>query len=242
MSATATVHDESLHPRDPQGKFATKPASEADVALTTPARAQMTREDYAHLSSEYGRFSQGYTDEDINAVLDNLEGAEMVCVWDRAEGDYFTGDSEIVGRVGDGPWRRIHPELWNHLTGEDDTLDGGFCTECGAECVVEEDGTSHHLDEDGSVDYNADADHVALDESLTERPNGASPVLDPATPLLEDEPYELQDLDDLDRSGANIAIESDYDEDVCECGPRWTTVRASTGCAATAPTGPRTRS
>lgn len=204
------------------GQFASGSTAEPEgVGLTVASApvepAPMTREDHRFLAGEFGRFSGGYTDDDINAVLEDLEGAEMVCVWDRTEDGDFTGDSEIVGRVGDGPWRRISPELWNHLAGEDNGLDGGTCSECGGECVVEEDGTSHHLNANGEVDHDADADHVALDESLAANPLGPAPVLSEDTPLLADEPYELQDLDHLERSGANIALDSD-DEDVCSCG------------------------
>lgn len=220
MSTAAIAYDETKHPRASDGKFATKPATESDTQLGSPlAPAPMSDEDYRHLVTEFGTFENGYDEDDITSMLEDLEGAEMVCVWDRNEDGDFTGDSEIVGRVGDGPWRRIHPDLWNHLSGEDDSLDGGACTECGGECVVEEDGVSHHLTADGQVDHDADADHVALDESLTENPTGSAPWLDPSTPLLSDEPYELQHLDECTRFGANVAIETDEDDEGgCSCG------------------------
>lgn len=220
MSTAAIAYDESKHPRDPGGKFAPKPASESDTDLAAPnAPAQMSHEDHRFLAGEFGRLEGGYDEEDIDAIFLDMEGAEMVCVWESNEDGSFTGDSEIVGRVGDGPWRRIHPELWNHLTGEDDTLGGGVCTDCGGECVVQEDGTSHHLDADGSPDYDADADHVALDESLVETPGQPASTLREGTPLLSDEPYDLQYLDEHYRDGANIAVESDDDdEDTCSCG------------------------
>ncbi len=44
------------------------------------------------------------------------------------------------------------------------TLDATFCYECGEPVVTEENGVSHHLNDDGEIDYDADADHVALDE------------------------------------------------------------------------------
>lgn len=50
-----------------------------------------------------------------------------------------------------------------------------------------------------------------LDESLVE--GVTPPLLDESTPLLSDEPYERQDLDELCRSGANLAAETDHDED-----------------------------
>jgi hypothetical protein len=30
--------------------------------------------------------------------------------------------------------------------------------------IIEEGGTSHHIDEDGQVDHDLDADHVAIDQ------------------------------------------------------------------------------
>lgn len=204
------------------GQFATGSTAEASgvglvVVTERSAPASMSREDHRFLAGEHATFRDGYTPEDIDSVLGDLEGAEMVCVWATAEDGDFTGDSEIVGRVGEGPWRRIHPELWGHLTGEDDSLDGGSCSECGGECVVEEDGVSHHLTVDGQVDHDADADHVALDQWLTQDPTPTPAVLAEGTPLLDDEPFEVQDLDDRFRSGANIAFDVD-DEDVCWCG------------------------
>ncbi|WP_114906747.1 hypothetical protein [Ornithinimicrobium murale] len=220
MSTAVATYDETQHPRGDGGRFTIKPASESDAELGAAlAPAPMSDEDHRFLVGEFGRFENGYDDQDIDSVLSSIEGAEMVCVWDSNEDGDFTGDSEIVGRVGDGPWRRIRPELWNHLSGEDGTLGGGTCSDCGGECVVAEDGTSNHLSVSGEVDHDADADHVALDESLVENPLDPAPLLSEGTPLLSDEPYEVQDLDDRYRSGANIAFESDGDdEDVCSCG------------------------
>lgn len=36
------------------------------------------------------------------------------------------------------------------------------CYECGAEVSVDENGVSYHLEPDGSIDYDRDADHVAI--------------------------------------------------------------------------------
>lgn len=209
--------------RQPDGRFGPTAAPESGVTELAPAPARMSHEDHRFLATEAGTFAEGYTEEDVDRVLGDLEGAEMVVVWNEHSDGMFTGDSEIVGRVGDGPWRPVSPQMWDHLTGQDGSLGGGTCTECGGECVVEEDGVSHHLTADGDVDHDADADHVALDESLVENPgDGPAPVLSEATPLLADEPYERQDLDGMYRSGANVAVEVDHDElddDVCgECG------------------------
>jgi hypothetical protein len=35
-----------------------------------------------------------------------------------------------------------------------------FCSECGQRMIVEENGVSHHLKEDGEIDHDADANHV----------------------------------------------------------------------------------
>lgn len=207
--------------RRTDGRFGPTVALEADTELAPAmAPASMTHEDHGFLATERGVFAQGYTEEDVDRVLGDMEGADMVVLWNEHSDGMFTGDSEIVGRVGDGPWRPVSPQIWDHLTGQDSSLGGGTCAECGGECVVEEDGVSHHLTADGEVDHDADADHVALDESLTD---GDAPVLSESTPLLADEPYERQDLDDLYRSGANVAAETvdddDSDDDSCsECG------------------------
>jgi hypothetical protein len=39
-----------------------------------------------------------------------------------------------------------------------------YCTECGNEMEIDQNGISNHL-VDGEIDYDADADHVALAES-----------------------------------------------------------------------------
>lgn len=38
-----------------------------------------------------------------------------------------------------------------------------YCNECGELCKVDG-GVSNHVDEDGNIDYDADADHVAIPE------------------------------------------------------------------------------
>lgn len=40
------------------------------------------------------------------------------------------------------------------------------CDECGADMVLEPDGTSHHLDPDGEIDWDTDRDHVAFSREL----------------------------------------------------------------------------
>ena len=38
-----------------------------------------------------------------------------------------------------------------------------YCFECGNEMVVNDDGTTNHVNDDGEIDYDLDFDHVALD-------------------------------------------------------------------------------
>lgn len=38
------------------------------------------------------------------------------------------------------------------------------CYECGEPMMLDENEVSHHLDADGNIDHDADADHVALDD------------------------------------------------------------------------------
>lgn len=40
-----------------------------------------------------------------------------------------------------------------------------FCNECGCGCVRSEDGITNHVTDDNDIDYNLDADHVALPEN-----------------------------------------------------------------------------
>ena len=40
-----------------------------------------------------------------------------------------------------------------------------YCKECGEKCKVLDNGISHHIDNDHSVDYDADADHCAIPEN-----------------------------------------------------------------------------
>lgn len=64
-----------------------------------------------------GTFVEGYTEEDVDDFAANLNGTmEVRCVWDRIDEWGFGGDSEMVGRVGDGPWRPMSSEFWTYLT------------------------------------------------------------------------------------------------------------------------------
>ena len=67
------------------------------------------------------------------------------------------GCGEPVLEAGDG-WNGFCPSCADRLFGK-------TCAECGEPMLVEE-GTevSHHVTEDGDIDYQADADHVAIDD------------------------------------------------------------------------------
>lgn len=65
------------------------------------------------------------------------------------------------------------------------------CAECGARVTIDENEVINHLDEDGNVDYDADADHVAIDDEQVE-PNA---VPDP----------DISDINDITQSLINDA-------------------------------------
>lgn len=44
------------------------------------------------------------------------------------------------------------------------------CAECGQAMQIDDDGVANHLTEEGEIDYDADAEHVAIDER--EYPDG----------------------------------------------------------------------
>lgn len=69
------------------------------------------------------------------------------------------------------------------------SLEGASCARCAGEVVIERDGVSHHLDPDGCVDHDADADHVALDDAPF---SGGGPPL-AAAPELTDRQAHVMD-------------------------------------------------
>lgn len=73
-----------------------------------------------------------------------------------------------------------------------------LCSECGGPCEVDGNGVSNHIDADGGIDYDTDADHVAIPEhSAPPSPPHSTPwpMADQLT--LEDRTYELDDATDL---------------------------------------------
>lgn len=64
-----------------------------------------------------GTFSEGYTEEDVEDFASNLHGTmDLRCVWGHIDEWGFGGDSEMVGKMGDGPWRPLASEFWTYLT------------------------------------------------------------------------------------------------------------------------------
>lgn len=115
-----------LHPRRPDGKFATKANANPDpsATLTDTPTGHLTGADVAHLSAHRGVLKDGYTPEDVTNVLRPVTGVELACVWDMNDDWGFGGDSEIVGRVNDeSPWRPISNELASHLNGDGAPVD-----------------------------------------------------------------------------------------------------------------------
>lgn len=39
-----------------------------------------------------------------------------------------------------------------------------FCFECGGRMIVNDNGTTHHVNDDGEIDYDKDAAHVAYED------------------------------------------------------------------------------
>ncbi|APE04170.1 hypothetical protein BM526_19570 (plasmid) [Alteromonas mediterranea] len=50
------------------------------------------------------------------------------------------------------------------MLSDDDSEKTLYCTECGNDMKIDENGISNHIDNDGSIDYELDADHVAIAE------------------------------------------------------------------------------
>lgn len=84
--------------------------------------APATPADLNHLAPYAGAFQDGYDEVDIDTVLSGITGAELVCVWEGRDECGPHGHSQIIGRVGEGPWRELHPDLWDYLTNPGATL------------------------------------------------------------------------------------------------------------------------
>lgn len=130
-----------------------------------------------------GGNDEGYLDVVVEGG-DNLMGKkndpkldEDIQEWaDDAYGYSGAGDGSAYGdtviydlvkmKVTTQEWmmqRKESPEEEGDLeVGSDD--EGSCCRECGNPMMVGDDGVSHHLSDDGWVDHDLDADHVAIAE------------------------------------------------------------------------------
>lgn len=87
-----------------------------DALLDLDVQPHFEQSDRDYLSTHAaGSLAEGYTSDDIRGLARNVNGVQLAAVWERYEDDY-TGDSEILGRVGDGPWRSLSVEAWEFLT------------------------------------------------------------------------------------------------------------------------------
>ena len=114
---------ESDHPREGDGKFASKPpapeVANADLSQsvampdTTASEATLSA-----LNEDTGRFENGYTSEDVDDFASEYadSGVEFAVVWDRFEDGDCAGDSQLIGRSRDGgPWRTVDPKVYDKL-------------------------------------------------------------------------------------------------------------------------------
>lgn len=76
-------------------------------------------------------FSEGYTDEDIEALTVGLTSTQFVCVWEFRDNLGYGGDSEIIGRDirpdgTFGPWKAMSTDFFSYLFNPDTdlTIDG----------------------------------------------------------------------------------------------------------------------
>ena len=72
------------------------------------------------------------------------------------------GGLRLVEVNGEGKETGITLEVGGLPETEQD--DGDICQACGKPMTIDDTGSSFHLDGDGGVDYDADADHTALKE------------------------------------------------------------------------------
>lgn len=109
---------EQAHPRSDTGRFTEKAAADPGTAVLTasplpqPAR---TEADVAAMTEHRGWFVNGYDPSDINDFVHAFEDAQFACVWSGNDDWSPCGDSELVGRVGEGPWRPLSTQLYTFL-------------------------------------------------------------------------------------------------------------------------------
>lgn len=72
----------------------------------------------------HGRFADGYTPEEINAVFGRIAdegGPHLVCVWDFADEYGFGGNSEFFAEDKDGDLFEVQPDIHLWLSGQPET-------------------------------------------------------------------------------------------------------------------------
>lgn len=78
---------------------------------------------YTITAPDIGKFADGYTPDDVNrwasAVILFNPAVTVSAVWESYDGDGHHGCSELIVRVGDGPWRAISTAWWRVLNGDD---------------------------------------------------------------------------------------------------------------------------
>ncbi|MEV6404002.1 hypothetical protein AB0M58_13790 [Streptomyces bobili] len=88
-----------------------------------PALSASADEVLEKIADLKGRFTDGYTPEDINGVFARIEeagGPSLVCAWERLDENGFGGNSEFYVDV-DGGLREISPDIYRWLNGQQDS-------------------------------------------------------------------------------------------------------------------------
>jgi hypothetical protein len=103
--------------REGSGQFGTQPKSESGVSIDP--RDEEIRRDLDALTDFRGAFVNGYSEDDIEDLAQNLETIDLVCQWDVYDDYGYGGDSTILVRDrNDSPgsgWHIISGALYDHL-------------------------------------------------------------------------------------------------------------------------------
>lgn len=120
-----STFDEAAHPRESDGKFATKVASEADgvdLDVAGPVGVPLAKSDIEVIDENIGCFENGYDEDDAAWVLGKLSG-NLRAIWEYRDADGYGGDSEFIGKDESGVWRPIHPDVWQALSDPNSDVD-----------------------------------------------------------------------------------------------------------------------
>lgn len=106
--------------RGVQGFVAKKKDETETDANLVPADSPVARA-LAVIEENRGRFENGYDDDDITRFSRELGGVGFATLWEYRDEDGFGGASEFIVRDNaDGPWKRIHPDVFAYLVGDED--------------------------------------------------------------------------------------------------------------------------